>query len=263
MAANDTFPVENLLLDPAFLKQVVEADCLMYAIDDICRLEEEEPDDPQHAMNIFIKNLTFDELDKLTGHIRDFPDLEAAIRFGPTGEAQKRASVVHAVVETKRWDLLPRIAELGFDLNIRKEGDDKTPFMRAAMLRQTQGLRLLISLGADPNLQDSSGRPALMQVIAIGYQDFAKWMIKTFSEFDVTLRGEIGCAVLVGFLPEKDFDFLALLIHEKKCPLDAKIQGHDIITWAEIIRDDELAQWLKTQRALILSRRVRVPKDRG
>ena len=57
-----------------------------------------------------------------------------------------------------------RLIDDGYDINQQNNKTRNTPLMRAARMNHAGSVRLLLSLGANPNLKDNRGKTALDQI---------------------------------------------------------------------------------------------------
>lgn len=74
----------------------------------------------------------------------------------------------------------------GSDVNHQNENGKKTALMYASKNNQKEIVTLLLSFGADPNIQDDQGRTSLMIACSNGYYEIAKSLLDAGAAIDLS-----------------------------------------------------------------------------
>jgi ankyrin repeat protein len=114
------------------------------------------------------------------------------------------ASLCQASVEPEltlaiRQKNVPKVQQLldgGANVNERDEGDEQTPLMWAAQVKDTALVRILLERGAAVNAQDDFGKTALMFAVEKDDADIIKLLLRHGADVSVrTVKGAMAADI--------------------------------------------------------------------
>ena len=99
--------------------------------------------------------------------------LEKVVNLGITFEEKSMVMI------SSRGDkaMVQSFLDAGMDVNAVRKSDGWTPLMGAAFFKKADTVKLLLTNGANPNLQDNAGRTALMQAANVGAEDIVDLLL--------------------------------------------------------------------------------------
>lgn len=94
------------------------------------------------------------------------PLIEAMLVHGADVHSrdEHNRSAPRLAIDRQRWHTVERLVQRGTDVN-EQDADGITPLMDACNMNTATGARLLLSHGAQPNIQNKVGRTALLYAV--------------------------------------------------------------------------------------------------